>query len=53
MTCLDDWAALEIDHVDALSGAVEDLEANTLRLPLTGGARVCMVCVSFGLLPAK
>lgn len=42
MTCLDDWAALEIDHVDALSGAVEDLEANTLRLPLTGGARADM-----------
>jgi hypothetical protein len=42
MTYLDDWAALEGDHVDALSGAVEDLEANTLRLPLTGGAKVCM-----------
>lgn len=39
MTYLDDWAALESDHVDALSGAVEDLETNTLRLPLTGGAK--------------
>ncbi|XP_045814827.1 AUGMIN subunit 8 [Trifolium pratense] len=39
MTYLDDWAALESDHVDALCGAVEDLEANTLRLPLTGGAK--------------
>jgi len=43
MAYLDDWAALESNHVDALSGAVEDLEANTLRLPLTGGAKVCMV----------
>ncbi|KAK7281542.1 hypothetical protein RIF29_09634 [Crotalaria pallida] len=40
MTYLDDWAVLERDHVDALSGAVEDLEASTLRLPLTGGATV-------------
>ncbi|CAK8564274.1 unnamed protein product [Lathyrus sativus] len=39
MTYLDDWANLESSHVDALSGAVEDLEANTLRLPLTGGAK--------------
>lgn len=39
MAYLDDWAALESNHVDALSGAVEDLEANTLRLPLTGGAK--------------
>ncbi|KAK7268218.1 hypothetical protein RIF29_20913 [Crotalaria pallida] len=40
MTFLDDWAVLERDHVDALSGAVEDLEASTLCLPLTGGATV-------------
>ncbi|KAJ1410329.1 QWRF family [Sesbania bispinosa] len=38
MTYLDDWAVLERDHVDALSGAVEDLEADTLRLPVIGGA---------------
>ncbi|KAF7838124.1 AUGMIN subunit 8-like [Senna tora] len=36
---LDDWALLERNHVDALSGAVVDLEANTLRLPVTGGAK--------------
>jgi hypothetical protein len=53
MTYLDDWAALESDHVDALSGAVEDLETNTLRLPLTGGAKVCMFFVFFGLLHRK
>ncbi|KAK7329905.1 hypothetical protein VNO77_24087 [Canavalia gladiata] len=39
MAYLDDWAVLESDHVDALSGAAEDLEASTLRLPLTGGAK--------------
>ncbi|RZC25948.1 hypothetical protein D0Y65_004575 [Glycine soja] len=39
MAYLDDWAVLESDHIDALSGAVEDLEASTLRLPLTGGAK--------------
>ncbi|KAL9399626.1 hypothetical protein Peur_008587 [Populus x canadensis] len=36
---LDDWALLEKDHIDSLSGAVEDLEASTLRLPVTGGAK--------------
>ncbi|CAJ1944866.1 unnamed protein product [Sphenostylis stenocarpa] len=39
MAYLDDWAVLESGHIDALSGAVEDLEASTLRLPLTGGAK--------------
>jgi len=43
MTYLDDWAVLERDHIDALSGAVEDLEASTLRLPVTGGEIVCML----------
>ncbi|KAE9608321.1 putative QWRF family protein [Lupinus albus] len=38
MAYLDDWALLERDHVDALSGAEQDLEASTLRLPLTGRA---------------
>uniref|UniRef100_A0A0R0JKJ7 AUGMIN subunit 8 n=2 Tax=Glycine subgen. Soja TaxID=1462606 RepID=A0A0R0JKJ7_SOYBN len=38
ITFLDDWAVLERDHIDAVSGAVEDLEASTLRLPVTGGA---------------
>jgi len=42
MTYLDDWAVLERDHIDALSGAVEDLEASTLRLPVTGGEIVCI-----------
>jgi len=47
MAYLDDWAVLERGHIDALSGTVEDLEASTLRLPLTGGAKVCMVFVSW------
>lgn len=42
MTYLDDWAVLERDHIDAVSKAVEDLEASTLRLPVTGGAMVCV-----------
>lgn len=41
MGYLDDWALLDKDHITSLSGAVDDLEASTLRLPVTGGARVC------------
>ncbi|KAK7293842.1 hypothetical protein RJT34_16718 [Clitoria ternatea] len=40
MTCLNDWAVLERDHIDVVSGAVEDLQASTLRLPVTGRAMV-------------
>ncbi|KAF2310430.1 hypothetical protein GH714_009992 [Hevea brasiliensis] len=39
MAYLDDWASLERDHLNSLSGALEDLEATTLRLPVTGGAK--------------
>ncbi|KAI9125900.1 hypothetical protein K1719_003318 [Acacia pycnantha] len=39
---LDDWALLERDHINALSGAIEDLEANTVRLPVTGRAKADM-----------
>ncbi|GLT80479.1 hypothetical protein SLA2020_519170 [Shorea laevis] len=38
MPYLNDWALLERDHISSLSGAVEDFEASTLRLPVTGGA---------------
>ncbi len=41
MVYFDDWALLERDHIESLSGAVEDLEASTIRLPVTAGARVC------------
>ncbi|KAK8559148.1 hypothetical protein V6N12_042430 [Hibiscus sabdariffa] len=39
MGYLNNWALLERDHISSLAGAVEDLEASTLRLPATGGAR--------------
>ncbi|XVF47879.1 hypothetical protein PTKIN_Ptkin03bG0145700 [Pterospermum kingtungense] len=39
MGYLNDWALLERDHINSLAGAVEDLEASTLRLPVTTGAR--------------
>lgn len=38
---LNEWASIEEDHADSLSRAIKDLEASTLRLPITGGARVC------------
>lgn len=47
MNYLDYWAVLERDHIDALSGAVEDLEASTLRLPVNSGAMVSMVVGCF------
>ncbi|KAK1276204.1 hypothetical protein QJS04_geneDACA003863 [Acorus gramineus] len=40
MAHLDNWALLEREHASSLSGAIKDLEASTLRLPVTGGARV-------------
>ncbi|KAJ0089880.1 hypothetical protein Patl1_14495 [Pistacia atlantica] len=39
MAYLDDWASIERDHISSLSGVVEDLEASTCRVPITGGAR--------------
>ncbi|KAG2668167.1 hypothetical protein I3760_15G147600 [Carya illinoinensis] len=38
MVYLNDWALLENDHIHSLSGTVEDLEASTVRLPVTTGA---------------
>ena len=40
MGCLEDWAILEREHATSVAGAIADLEANTLRLPLTGGTKV-------------
>ena len=40
---LDDWALLEINCVNVLFGIVEDLETNTACLPVTRGAKVCLV----------
>lgn len=31
---------LEREHISSLAGAIGDLEANTLRLPLAGGTKV-------------
>lgn len=36
---LEDWALLEQDHRNALSGAIKDLEAATLRVPITDGVK--------------
>lgn len=38
---LESWSALEVGHSISLSGTIESLQASTLRLPVTGGARVC------------
>lgn len=37
---LEDWALLEREHSASLDGAIKDLEASTLRLPITGGAKI-------------
>ncbi|KAL9224158.1 hypothetical protein vseg_000222 [Gypsophila vaccaria] len=39
MAHLEDWALLEEGHSSSLDGVIEDLEASTLRLPITGGAK--------------
>ncbi|KAL9262256.1 AUGMIN subunit 8-like protein, partial [Drosera capensis] len=36
---LEDWALLERGHFTSLAGVVKDLEASTLRVPVTGGAK--------------
>ncbi|KAL0552348.1 hypothetical protein IC582_011457 [Cucumis melo] len=38
MCYLEEWDSLERDHINSLSGALLDLEASTLRVPLTTGA---------------
>ncbi|XP_028793995.1 AUGMIN subunit 8 isoform X2 [Neltuma alba] len=38
MAYLNEWASLESDHANALAGAIEDLKAGILRLPVTGWA---------------
>ncbi|KAK9078846.1 hypothetical protein SSX86_002904 [Deinandra increscens subsp. villosa] len=40
MAYLNEWANIEKEHNLALSGAIEDLKSSTLRLPVTGGAKV-------------
>ena len=39
---------MEGDHSDSLLGAIESLKASTLRLPVVGGATVCILqCFQF------
>ncbi|XP_030528453.2 QWRF motif-containing protein 2-like [Rhodamnia argentea] len=37
---LEEWASIDQDYSNSLSGATEALRASTLRLPVIGGARV-------------
>ncbi|KAF9614641.1 hypothetical protein IFM89_019618 [Coptis chinensis] len=46
MVYLEDWALLEGDHSCSLSAAIESLEACTLRLPITGGAKADIVSLN-------
>nr|GMC58319.1 AUGMIN subunit 8 [Ipomoea batatas] len=39
LSYLDEWASIERDHTSSLLQAIQDLQACTLRLPITGGAR--------------
>ncbi|CAO2823092.1 unnamed protein product [Amaranthus hypochondriacus] len=39
MAYLEDWDLLEGDHYTSLNGVIKDLEACTLRLPVTGSAK--------------
>lgn len=39
MLCLENWDLTEKDHSSSLCGAIEALEASTLRLPIVGGAK--------------
>ncbi|XP_043706227.1 LOW QUALITY PROTEIN: AUGMIN subunit 8-like [Telopea speciosissima] len=45
MAYLDDWVVLERDHLCSLAGATEALEACTLRIPVSGGARANIITV--------
>lgn len=40
MTYLEEWAIMDWDYSNSLSGATEALKASTLRLPVIGGAKV-------------
>ncbi|KAH6818532.1 hypothetical protein C2S51_002135 [Perilla frutescens var. frutescens] len=43
--CLDEWASIERDHTNSLTWAIQDLQASTLRIPVTEGTRVDMKSV--------
>lgn len=46
MKFLEKSALMDRDYSSSLLGAIEALRASTLRLPVVGGARVCLF-VSF------
>lgn len=39
LACLDQWALVERDHDNSLALVAQDLQAGTIRIPVTGGAR--------------
>lgn len=39
VTFLDEWASFEREHTNSLTCSIQDLQASTLRIPLTEGAR--------------
>jgi Cu/Ag efflux pump CusA len=43
MLCLEELALIDQDYSRSLSGAIEALQASTLRLPIVDGARVCAI----------
>lgn len=47
MVYLEQWVALEKEHSSSLSGAIEALNASTLCLSITGGAKVLIAELIF------
>ena len=43
MACLEEVALIDQDYSRSLLGAIEALQASTLRLPVVCGARVCAI----------
>lgn len=41
MRYLEEWSLVDQEHSIALSGALEALQASTIRLPVVDGAKVC------------
>ncbi|KAK6156629.1 hypothetical protein DH2020_010877 [Rehmannia glutinosa] len=39
VTFLDEWTSMERDHTNSLTWAIQDLQASTVRIPVTGGVR--------------
>lgn len=52
MAHLDEWTSIEREHNFSVSGAIEDLQSSTLRLPVTGGATVDIETVKSSLCSA-